>query len=129
MTENRELAETYLAMLNRHDPDMVDRFIATDYLNHNPFVGDGREANREFWADFFRAFPDLTATMDDLVIGEDRVVGRFTYRATHRGRFLVSLPPGNQSRCAPSTSGESRTASSRSTGMSSTYLSCSNNST
>ena len=31
--------------------------------------------NRQFWAGFFAALPDLTATMEDLVISGDRVVG------------------------------------------------------
>jgi len=39
-------------MLNDHDPDRVDRFIALDHRNHNRFVGDGREANRLFWRGF-----------------------------------------------------------------------------
>ena len=90
--DHRELAETYLTMLNSHDPDAVDRFVAVDYINHNVFVGDGREANRAFWAAFFAAFPDLTATMDDLVTAGDRVAGRFTYRGTHRGP-LLGIPP------------------------------------
>ena len=120
MTVNhRELAEAFLAMLNRHDPDVVDRFVAVDYVNHNRFVDDGREANRAFWAAFFTAFPDMTATMNDLVIADDRVVGRFTYRGTHRGP-LFGIPPTGRSRCTPSTSGGSPTANSPSTGMSST---------
>jgi steroid delta-isomerase-like uncharacterized protein len=93
--EHRELAEIYLAMLNDHDPDAVDHFVAVDYINHNAFVEDGREANRAFWTAFFAAFPDLTATMDDLVIAGDRVVGRFTYRGTHRGSFY-GIPPTGQ---------------------------------
>jgi steroid delta-isomerase-like uncharacterized protein len=84
----RRLAETFVKMLNTHDPDLVDGFIAADYRNHNAFVDDGREANRQFWASFFKALPDLTATMEDLVISGDRVVGRFAYRGTHLGEFM-----------------------------------------
>ena len=84
----RFLAETFVQMLNTHDADLVDAFIASDYRNHNAFVDDGREANRQFWAAFFAALPDLTATMEDLVISGDRVVGRFVYRGTHRGEFM-----------------------------------------
>ena len=87
-TSSRDLAETFTRMLNEHDPDLVDRFVAPDYRNHNAFVGDGREANRRFWAGFFSALPDLTATMEDLVISGDRVVGRFVYRGTHAGEFM-----------------------------------------
>jgi steroid delta-isomerase-like uncharacterized protein len=82
------LADAFVTMLNEHDPDLVDRFVASDYRNHNAFVADGREANRQFWAGFFHALPDLTATMEDLVISGDRVVGRFVYRGTHAGEFM-----------------------------------------
>ena len=84
-TDGRTLAARYLKGLNDHDPDAVDGFVAVDYVNHNEFVADGREANRAWWSSFFTAFPDIEATMDDLVIAGDRVVGRFTYRGTHTG--------------------------------------------
>lgn len=87
-TNEQHLAETYLAMLNTHEPDLVDGFVADGYRNHNAFVADGREANRQFWATFFAALPDLAATMEDLVISGDRVVGRFVYRGTHTGAFM-----------------------------------------
>jgi len=74
-TNGQHLAETYLEMLNTHEPDLVNRFVAEDYRNHNAYVADGREANRQFWTAFFTALPDLTATMEDLVISGDRVVG------------------------------------------------------
>jgi steroid delta-isomerase-like uncharacterized protein len=90
-TNGQHLAETYLAMLNTHEPDLVDRFVAEGYRNHNAFVGDGREANRQFWAAFFAGLPDLSATMEDLVMSGDRVVGRFVYRGTHTGE-LMGIP-------------------------------------
>ena len=86
--KTQRLAEAFLNMLNTHDPDLVDAFVAIEYRNHNWLVGDGREANRQFWAGFFAALPDLTATMEDLIVAGDRVVGRFVYRATHLGEFM-----------------------------------------
>jgi steroid delta-isomerase-like uncharacterized protein len=91
----QRLAEAFVTMLNTHDPDLVDSFVASDYRNHNEFVDDGREANRQFWAGFFKALPDLTATMEDLVVSGDRVVGRFVYRGTHRGEFM-GIPASGQ---------------------------------
>src|ERR1700758_3301567 len=80
--------EAFVKMLNTHDPDLVDTFVASEYRNHNWLVDDGREANRQFWAGFFAALPDVTATMEDLVVSGDRVVGRFVYRGTHSGEFM-----------------------------------------
>ena len=93
-TSQVELAERFLAMLNNHDPSAVDDFVAVGYVNHNAFVEDGRDANRAFWSTFFAAFPDIVATMDDLVVARDRVVGRFTYRGTHLGPFYGVPPTG-----------------------------------
>jgi len=83
-----QLADLFVEMTNTHNPDLVDRFIAETYLNHNDFVADGREANRQFWAAYFTGLPDVSVTMEDLVVSGDRVVGRFTYRGTHTGDLL-----------------------------------------
>jgi steroid delta-isomerase-like uncharacterized protein len=90
-TPGHHLADLFVEMTNTHNPDLVDRFIAEDYVNHNDFVADGREANRQFWAGFFTGMPDVSVTMEDLVISGDRVVGRFIYRGTHTGE-LVGIP-------------------------------------
>jgi steroid delta-isomerase-like uncharacterized protein len=95
-TNGQHLAETYLVMLNTHEPDLVDRFVAEGYRNHNAFVDDGREANRQFWTAFFTALPDLSATMEDFVTSGDRVVGRFVYRGTHTGELMGIPASGNQ---------------------------------
>jgi steroid delta-isomerase-like uncharacterized protein len=94
-TDGRTLAARYLTMLNDHNPDGVDGFVAVDYIDHNPFVADGREAHRAFWSSFFTAFPDIEATMDDLIVAGDRVAGRFTYRGTHAGPFNGIPATGN----------------------------------
>ena len=83
--DGQRLAETYLKMLNEHQPDLVDQFVDDEHRNHNAFVDDGREANRQFSARFFAALPDVSAAMEDLVISGDRVVGRSIYRGTHTG--------------------------------------------
>ena len=92
----QHLVEAYVAMLNGHDTDLLDEFVAEDYRNHNAFVADGREANRQFWTAFFGALPDLSATVDDVVVSGDRVVGRFTYRGTHTGELMGIPPSGNR---------------------------------
>lgn len=94
-TSAQQLADVYVTMLNTHNPDLVDQFVAEDYINHNAFVVDGREANRQFWTGFFAALPDLSATMEDLVIAGDRVVGRFVYRGTHTGELMGIPASGN----------------------------------
>ena len=91
----QQLAETYLSMLNTHDPDLVDRFVADEYRNHNASVADGREANRQFWTMFFAALPDLSVTMEDSMISGGRVVGRFNDRGTKTGELMGIPASGN----------------------------------
>jgi steroid delta-isomerase-like uncharacterized protein len=91
-----QLADLFVEMTTTHDPDLVDRFIAEDYANHNDFVADGREANRQFWTAFFTGVPDVGVTMEDLIVSGDRVVGRFTYRGTHTGD-LLGIPASGES--------------------------------
>ena len=91
MPSDHQLADRYVEMINKHDPDAVDLFVAEDYVNHNAFVADGREANRQFWTAFFAGLPDVRVTMEDLVVSGDRVVGRFVYRGTHTGD-LMGIP-------------------------------------
>ena len=86
------VAHAFANLMNGHDPNAVDGFVAEDYINHNAYVDDGREANRAAWAQWFAAFPDTEVSLDDVLVNGDRVAGRFTYRATFQGPFM-GLPP------------------------------------
>ena len=86
------VAHAFAALMNAHDPNLVDTFIAETYINHNAYVEDGREANRAFWAQWFAAFPDTSVDLEDVLVDGNRVAGRFTYRATFQGEFM-GLPP------------------------------------
>jgi predicted ester cyclase len=88
------VAHAFADLMNGHDPDVVDSFITEDYINHNYFVENGREANRAFWTTWFAAFPDTEVTLDDVLVDGDRVAGRFTYRATFQGPFMGLQPTG-----------------------------------
>jgi predicted ester cyclase len=94
MTATNTVAHAFAKLMNSHNPDAVDGFIAETYRNHNAYVDDGREANRAFWKTWFAAFPDTEVTLDDVLVDGDRVAGRFTYTATFTGPFL-GLPPNN----------------------------------
>jgi predicted ester cyclase len=90
----KTVAHAFADLMNGHDADAVDGFITEDYVNHNYFVEDGREANRAFWTVWFAAFPDTEVSLDDVMVDGDRVAGRFTYRATFQGEFMGLHPTG-----------------------------------
>lgn len=43
-----------------------------------------------------RAFPDAQWTIEDLLEDGDKVVGRWTFRGTHKGPFLNVPPSGRE---------------------------------
>ena len=96
MQNNITLANRFAETLNTHNVDLFDTFIAPTYINHNPFVAPGLHGVKEFFAGWLAAFPDTVVTVEDAFVAGDKVVGRYTYRATHQGTFLGIPPTGKQ---------------------------------
>jgi predicted ester cyclase len=90
------MAHRFAQTLNEKNVEMLDDLLGEIYVNHNPYVEDGREANKQFWSYWLGAFPDTEVIVEDAFASEagDRVVGRFTYRATHNGEFMGAEPTG-----------------------------------
>ncbi|MFN8464545.1 MAG: ester cyclase [Caldilineaceae bacterium] len=75
------------AFLDLLVPDVVDHYVL-------PGLPPGREGwnmNRKILR---AAFPDACWHEEDLFAEDDRVVGRYTLRGTHRGEFLGILATG-----------------------------------
>ncbi|HEY4388709.1 MAG TPA: ester cyclase [Ktedonobacteraceae bacterium] len=90
------LASKFAETLNSRNVDLFDTFIAEAYINHNPFVAPGLQGVKAFFAGWLAAFPDTTVTIEDALIAENKVVGRYTYHATHQGLFLGIPTTGKQ---------------------------------
>ena len=88
MQNSITLANKFAETLNTHNVDLFDTFIAPMYINHNPFVTPGLQGVKKFFADWLVAFPDTVVTVEDAFVAGDKVVGRYTYQATHQGPFL-----------------------------------------
>jgi steroid delta-isomerase-like uncharacterized protein len=70
--------------------DQVEGVLAAEFVDHNPIPGQapGPAGFRQWLRAVRGAFPDLTATVQDVVAESDRLAGRVRYRGTHRGPFL-----------------------------------------
>ena len=77
--------------------DLVDELYAEDAVEHDP-LGDhrGREAIRESMELPLSGFPDMTATVEDIVAEGDTVAMRVTLRGTHDGEFMGIEPTGRK---------------------------------
>ncbi|WP_313691128.1 ester cyclase [Halorarum halobium] len=96
--ENERLARRIPEELaTERDLDLVEELYAEDAVEHDP-VGDhrGRDAIRRSFEQFLEGFPDVTATVEDVVTEGDRVAMRVTIRGTHEGLFM-GVEPTNRS--------------------------------
>src|SRR3712207_6200222 len=73
---------------------LVDEMVAADAVDHQapPGVAQGAEGLKQFLSMFRSAFPDLQATVDQMIAEGDTVAARFTMSGTHQGE-LFGIPP------------------------------------
>lgn len=94
--ENKALIRRYFEAIDvaceSGNADIIDEFLAPDFVEHNPFPGI--PPTREGWKEAFMAFvvgaPGYHV-IDDLIAEEDQVVGRITAYGTHTGE-LFGIP-------------------------------------
>jgi steroid delta-isomerase-like uncharacterized protein len=81
---------------NKGNLTVVDQVYAPDYVQHesSPMPVTSSEALKQYVAGYRTAFPDLHATIDDLIAEGDKVVWRFTSTGTHDGPFMGIPPTG-----------------------------------
>lgn len=74
---------------NRANHGIVDTLFAPNFVHHFPDsrLPHGREGMKLLGRSVVVAFPDVHATIEDMVAEGDRVVERTTARATHKGVF------------------------------------------
>jgi steroid delta-isomerase-like uncharacterized protein len=95
--ENKRIVRRFLEEgLNGRNLGLLDEVFAPDFVWHGNSFGEvtGLEPFKQVVAPFFAALPDLVIAIDDLVAEDDKVVCRFTARATHTGDFMGIPPTG-----------------------------------
>jgi steroid delta-isomerase-like uncharacterized protein len=95
--ENRALMRRYYdEVWQNGNLAALDEFVAEDCVDHMPFPGQppGRAGQVFAIGEILQAFPGGDYTIEDLVAEGDRVVGRWTMHATHRGAIMGIAPTG-----------------------------------
>jgi predicted ester cyclase len=93
--ENKALTRRfYDEVFNKKRPAAFDEFCDPHFLDHNPEPGQapGLEGVRQSLATFFKAFPDMRLTVEDMIAEGDKVVSRVSVRGTHTGEFQGLAP-------------------------------------
>lgn len=99
MEANEDLYRRFVEEVwNDGNFDMVEDFVADDYVGHDPFSPEeirGPDGVREFVQLYHAAFPDTHLEIDQVITTDDFVVARWTGSGTHEGDFLGIEPTGN----------------------------------
>jgi steroid delta-isomerase-like uncharacterized protein len=85
-------------VLNHGNIDLIDELLHEDFVEHEempPGVPPGREASKAMIPMLRNAFPDLHATVEDMIREGTKVVIRTRMRGTHRGEFMGMPATGN----------------------------------
>ncbi len=92
--QNKAIVRHYTELTNARDLGGAFAYVGPGFVDHaaRPGMPTGIEGARMFFNMLFTAFPDLRATIDDLIAEGDKVVGRMTCEGTHQGMFM-GLPP------------------------------------
>jgi steroid delta-isomerase-like uncharacterized protein len=78
---------------------VVDEAVANDYVLHTPASPEpirGPEGLKQYKRTLREAFPDISVTIEDRVVGEESVVDRYRMRGTHEGDFNGIAPTGTE---------------------------------
>jgi predicted ester cyclase len=86
-TAKLALVERFMDATNTGRLDLLDECVAADYVQHNPWAGQGLSGVREYFARMLESFPDLNARLDAFITEDDLIATRFTVTGTHRGAF------------------------------------------
>ena len=76
--------------------EILNRIVATDYIQHNPLVPEGRQGLIDFIPVIYQAMPDARFTVHDVFATEDRVVTRWTWTGTLTGEGFLGVEPRGQ---------------------------------
>ena len=94
--DNKALVQRFFEeVINQRNLALLDQFVSAGGVNHTVPPGMPQEAN-PFLALYLGAFPDVKATVEDLMADGDKVVARVSYRGTHQGAFRGIAPTGKQ---------------------------------
>jgi steroid delta-isomerase-like uncharacterized protein len=86
--DNVAIVRRHYDLLHHYDEATADAIWAEDIAFYEPQqVIRGRDAGKRRFRAFREAFPDITATLYEVVAQDDKVAARYTLEGTHRAPF------------------------------------------
>lgn len=86
----------YEEVWNKHQPSAADRFVATNFIEHNPRLPQGLAGRKQFVATVLAAFSDYHGELQELLAEGDKVVTRVQWTGTQDGPYDGRPATGNK---------------------------------
>ena len=97
--QNEALYRGIIEEINKGNSEYFNEFYSPDSLYYFPSNNPkplSREESQEFVKGFFKAFPDLNFSIEELYAVEDRVIVRYILRGTHKEDWRGIPATGNK---------------------------------
>jgi len=88
--QNEALYRGIIEEINKGNSEYFNEFYSPDSLYYFPSNNPkplSREESQEFVKGFFKSFPDLNFSIEELYAVDDRVIVRYILRGTHKGEY------------------------------------------
>lgn len=94
--QNKALVRKHVEAINSRNLDAAFELVSPEFIDHGlpPGTHPGIEPTRQFFTMQFAAFPDMHASVNDLIAEGDKVVARMTVSGTNQGLFMGNPPTG-----------------------------------
>jgi steroid delta-isomerase-like uncharacterized protein len=96
--ENKAVARRVIdEVFNNKDMSVLPELVSPNYVYHGP-LGEykGPDGLREIISAYHNAFPDIHATIDEMVAEHNTVAFRMSIQGTFKGEMMGMAPTGRQ---------------------------------
>jgi predicted ester cyclase len=96
---NKQLYRGFIEdVWNKRDPSAADRYLAPNFVEHNPNLPPGLAGRKEFAESVQAAFSDYHAEIQEVLAEGDMVVARVLWTGTQDGPYRGRPPTGKRLR-------------------------------
>jgi len=83
------VVDFYNEVFNKHNIDIIPKYVSEDYKQYNPFVADGRKAFMDFFKEDFVKNPNSSAEIKRVVAEGDTVALHVHSRANSKDKGVA----------------------------------------
>jgi len=95
LEENKAIIRKVMETVNKRNLALLDELIAPDYVDTTLQL-KGLKGFKQSVTLLYEGFPDIHATIDDIIAEGDKVWDRVTLTATHTGEYRGLAPTGKK---------------------------------